>query len=94
MEKPIVDPIALVGYLLADFDGSERMAAETRRAMLRAARGLSADHSVRQTVDSIAGDLTVAVFAIGNGGNVEAFQAHLVERWQGVALQIKSTKLN
>lgn len=70
------------------------MAAETRRAMLRAVSGLPADHLVRDTVDSIAVDLTVAVFAIANGGNVEAFQNHLVERWQGVALQIKCTKHN
>ncbi len=94
MEEPLVDPIALVGFLLAEFDGSDRMSAEIRRAMLRTVRGFPFDHPVRETIDSIAGDLTVAVFAIGNSGNVAAFQTHLAERWQGAALQIRRANLH
>ena len=94
METAFVDPLVLVGYLLAEFDGSERMAAEIRHATLHAVRGFPTNHTVRETIDSIAGDLTVAVFAIDNGGNLEAFRRHLVERWQSAALQIRRAQLN
>jgi hypothetical protein len=61
------------------------MAAETRRAMLRVASGLPADHHARETIDSIAGDLTGAAFAIENGKKIDSIQRHMVERWQGAA---------
>lgn len=94
LQEPIVDPINLVGYLLAEFDGSERMAVEVRRAMLRAACHLPFDHPVRETIDTIARDLTVAVIAMGGGSDGNVFRSHLVERWHGVAREIKKASLH
>lgn len=94
METPFVDPLVLVAYLLAEFDGSERIAAETRHAMLRAASGLPADHHALETIDRIASDLMVAVSAIENGGRIEAFQRNLGARWQGVLRQIRRASLH
>lgn len=94
MEKPLVDPLVLVGYLLAEFDASERMAAEIRRPMLRADAGLPTDHPVRETIDSIDGDLTVAMVAMGGGSDGDVCRSHMVEQWQGVARRIKRATLH
>lgn len=81
-------------YLLAEFDGSEGMAAEIRSAMLRAVAGLPTNHPVRKTIDSIAGDLTVAMVASGGGSDGDVYLSHMVERWQSVARKIKRAALH
>ncbi len=75
-EKPIVDPIELIAYLLAEFDGSERIATEIRQAMLRAVGGLPFDHPVPDIIDRIAGDLAVEAFAVDHGSGGEMNRAY------------------
>lgn len=94
MEKPPVDPIALVGYLLADFDGSQRMASEIAQAMLNVVSGISKTHPVRKAVAILIDDLQVAIIAMDYGSTGRDYRWQFVERWAILAKQIQQTKVH
>jgi hypothetical protein len=73
MNERLVDPFALVTYLMSDYDGSQGMAIAIKRAMLRA---LPENHPM---VDQIAADLQA-----GFRPDLNVFRQYLVEQWKSI----------
>jgi hypothetical protein len=93
-DEAIIDRVELASYILAAFDGSERMAAEVRGSMLRAAHALPLVNPERELLDSLVADLQVAVVAMSDGSESDGLRKHLIDRWQGLVLQIKRRLLH
>lgn len=93
MRKPLVDPISLVSYLLADFDGAQRMASEVAQAMLIVITGISKTHPARKSVAIPIDDLQVAIIAMDYGSTGRDYRLQFVARWTVLAEQIQQTTL-
>ncbi len=72
VEKHTFDPIALVGYLLAEFDGSESMTAEIRRLMSQYLASVTSDHPVRNGAEVFLNDLEILAFVLSTGASDRA----------------------
>lgn len=91
MDESEVDFAQLVELLLADFDGSEREAAQIRRAVLKAARHIAPERDLWARLDRFTEDLTVAEISIGAGAPVTGWRAELLRSWRALRVDIRQS---